>query len=201
MTRSMGGWQQGADPLRRAFLMAVPVLVIALAAAGCGSGKSKPSPTATDEPSSTSTPANTPTVVPPTAVPTEAAVSSGAQSTGASASSTGGSSTGGGTYEPPSRTLSGPGPAEATGWSLSIPQIGVNAPVYSRSIGENGQMGNPSGAYDVVWYDFAGWDGLGGSPGTPGANAVFAGHVDYIHVGPAVFWSIRDLQPNDIITD
>ena len=27
-----------------------------------------------------------------------------------------------------------------------------------------------------------------------------AGHVDYIGVGPAVFWSIRDLQPGDIVT-
>jgi LPXTG-site transpeptidase (sortase) family protein len=55
-------------------------------------------------------------------------------------------------------------------------------------------MGNPTGPWDVVLYDFSGWPGLGGRPGDPGANVVMAGHVDYIHVGPAVFWSIRDLQ-------
>jgi hypothetical protein len=73
--------------------------------------------------------------------------------------------------------------------------------VYGRTVGENGQMGNPSGAWDVIWYDFSqNWGGLAGAPGEPGANAVFAGHVDYIRVGPAVFWSIRDLQPGDQIT-
>jgi LPXTG-site transpeptidase (sortase) family protein len=84
--------------------------------------------------------------------------------------------------------------------SLTISSIGVNAPVYGRTVGDNGQMGNPKGPWDVIWYDFSGWGGLGGYPGEPGANAVFAGHVDYIHVGPAVFWSIRDLQPGDQVT-
>ena len=66
---------------------------------------------------------------------------------------------------------------------------------------DNGVMGNPSGAWDVIWYDFSGFDpGAAGYPGEPGANAVFAGHVDYIHVGPAVFWSLRDLGPGAGIT-
>ena len=40
----------------------------------------------------------------------------------------------------------------------------MNASVYSRTIGGDGQMGNPAGAYDVVWYDFAadGWTGWAG---------------------------------------
>ena len=80
------------------------------------------------------------------------------------------------------------------------PSIGVDASVYSRSVGTNGQMGNPIGAWDAIWYDFSAWPGMGGYPGEPGANAVFAGHVDYIHVGPAVFWSIRDLSPGDRVT-
>ena len=94
----------------------------------------------------------------------------------------------------------GPGAAESTGMELSIPSISVDASVYSRSVGTNGQMGNPIGAWDAIWYDFSGWPGMGGYPGEPGANAVFAGHVDYIHVGPAVFWSIRDLSPGDRVT-
>src|SRR4029079_4594870 len=73
-------------------------------------------------------------------------------------------------------------------------------PINSRTIGEDGQMGDPTGPWDILWYDFSIYHGLGGQPGAPGANAVFAGHVDYIHVGPAVFWSIGDLQPGDIVT-
>ena len=95
-------------------------------------------------------------------------------------------------YVPPAgQDLSGPGPELGTNWSLSIPAIGVSASIYSRTIGGDGQMGNPSGPTDVVWYDFAadGWTGLGGAPGQPGGNVVLAGHVDYIHYGAAVFWS------------
>ena len=203
MGSSFNRWWRGARPLRRTLLIGVPIVALALGSAACGSGKSKAAPSSTEEPSATSSPRPTSTPVPPTPVPTEAPVSAGLQSTGggsSAAASTGGGDGGGGTTYVPDRTLSGPGAAQATGWSLSVPAIGVNASVYSRSIGENGQMGNPSGAYDVVWYDFAGWDGLGGAPGTPGANAVFAGHVDYIHVGPAVFWSIRNLAPGDTVT-
>lgn len=207
MGSRMNRWWRVARPLRRTMLVGVPIMALALGAAACGSGKPKATPTSTDEPSATSTTAPKPTntVVPPTPLPTEPPVSAGLQSTGAASTGGGGADTGGGTgggttYYAPNPTLSGPGPEETTGWSMSVPAIGVNASVYSRSIGENGQMGNPSGAYDVVWYDFSGWDGLGGAPGTPGANAVFAGHVDYIHVGPAVFWSIRELSPGDTVT-
>ena len=80
----------------------------------------------------------------------------------------------------------------------------MDAGIYSRTIGTDGQMGNPSGPSDVVWYDFAAnaWTGLGGIPGQPNANVVIAGHVDYCcpSPAPAVFWSIRDLQPGDPIT-
>lgn len=94
----------------------------------------------------------------------------------------------------------GPGPITGTDMSLSIPSIGVHASVYARTVGTNGQMGNPAGAWDVIWYDFSqNWSGLGGYPGTGGSNAVFAGHVDYIRVGPAVFWSVRNLVPGDLI--
>ena len=62
-------------------------------------------------------------------------------------------------------------------------------------------MGNPSGAWDVIWYDFSqNYPGIGGYPGTGTSNAVFAGHVDYIRVGPAVFWSVSKLVAGDQIT-
>jgi LPXTG-site transpeptidase (sortase) family protein len=62
-------------------------------------------------------------------------------------------------------------------------------------------MGNPAGAWDVIWYDFSTFGGgLGGRPDQPGANAVYAGHVDYIRVGPAVFYGLRNLSAGDTIT-
>lgn len=97
--------------------------------------------------------------------------------------------------------LTGPGPILGTDMTISIPRIGVNATVNSRTVGSNGTMGNPAGPWDVIWYDFSQeWVGLGGYPGQSGANAVFAGHVDYIRVGPAVFWSVRNLVPGDLVT-
>lgn len=96
---------------------------------------------------------------------------------------------------------SGPGPITGTDMSISIPVIGVRASVYARTVGTDGQMGNPAGAWDVIWYDFSqNFDGYGGYPGAGGSNAVFAGHVDYIGVGPAVFWSVRNLVAGDLIT-
>lgn len=96
--------------------------------------------------------------------------------------------------------LSGPGAITATGWSISIPSLGVRATVYGRSIGSNGVMGNPAGAWDVIWYDFSRFPGLGGTPGQLGANAVFAGHLNYVGVGPAVFAGISRLRPGDTVT-
>lgn len=103
-------------------------------------------------------------------------------------------------YVPPRSGGTGPGAITGTDMSISIPAIGVNASVYARTVGTNGQMGNPAGAWDVIWYDFSqNWPGLGGYPGTGFSNAVYAGHVDYIRVGPAVFWSVRNLAPGDLI--
>lgn len=199
-----------ASPLKRILLAGVPAVVIALGAAGGiyaafsgGSGAAQEQVlAATQSPATPTRAPATATLTPqPTATPSVVPDAGSSSSSGSDSSS----SDGGGdyqAYQPPSEPLSGPGPIEGTSWSLSIPAIGVDASIYSRTIGGDGQMGDPSGPYQVIWYDFAadGWTGLGGVPGQPGANAVFAGHVDYIHVGPAVFWSIRDLQPGDIVT-
>jgi LPXTG-site transpeptidase (sortase) family protein len=183
---------------RTAPFVALAIMALALVAAGCGGGgnakatatATKAAATATKAP--TSTPAPTATA---TAEPVSAGLQGGGDYSGDS---------GGGDYVPyePPRYLSGPGPIEGTDMTLAIPAIGVNATVYSRTIGENGQMGDPGGPWQAIWYDFAAnnWTGLGGYPGQAGANAVFAGHVDYIGVGPAVFWGIRDLAPGDQVT-
>ena len=53
-------------------------------------------------------------------------------------------------------------------------------------------METPDNAFDTAWYDFSAHPGFGG-------NAVFSGHVDYIHVGQAVFWNLQYLEPGDLI--
>jgi LPXTG-site transpeptidase (sortase) family protein len=85
---------------------------------------------------------------------------------------------------------------EFTGARFLIPKLGIDAPFTVRTVGDDGRMPNPQGPEDVAWYDFSRWDGLGGLPGK-GGNVIVAGHVDYINVGPAVFWDVRTLQPGD----
>lgn len=175
--------------------VAVIVAVIVLMARDGGEKRVEavaPTATATATATSTATPTETPL---PTATPAPAPPPS--------------SGGGGGTYRPPSgggqvvqpQAGTGPGPVLGTGMSMTISKIGVNGAVSSRTVGTNGRMGDPIGAWMILWYDFSTYaPGYGGYPGEPGANAVFSGHVDYINVGPAVFWGIRNLQPGDQVT-
>jgi LPXTG-site transpeptidase (sortase) family protein len=75
---------------------------------------------------------------------------------------------------------------------ILIPDAEIDAPIVVKGVDNQGVMLAPDNAYDVAWYDFSARPGFGG-------NAVFAAHVDYINVGPAVFWNIKDLEPGDII--
>lgn len=75
---------------------------------------------------------------------------------------------------------------------LIIPSVDVDAPIVTKTLDANRVMQSPDNAYDVAWYDFT------ARPGE-GSNAVFAGHVDYVNVGPAVFWPLKDLNPGDPI--
>lgn len=81
---------------------------------------------------------------------------------------------------------------------LVIQRLGISAPVNYRTVEADGVLGNPVAAWDVVWYDFSSLPGLGGYPGGVG-NAVYAGHVDYRTVGPAVFWNLKNIAEGDII--
>ncbi|WP_406276629.1 class F sortase [Streptomyces sp. NBC_00191] len=72
---------------------------------------------------------------------------------------------------------------------LSIPQIGVNAPFTTLSIGKSGRLDAPP-ANDS---NLAGWFAGGVSPGERG-SAIVAGHVD-TKTGPAVFVQLRLLKP------
>jgi LPXTG-site transpeptidase (sortase) family protein len=208
MARFASFWRE-ASRGKKALLVAAPLLAVVLIAVGVamaasGGGEDAPqvkAPTSTPRP--TSTPATpTPTnqevlayliAIAPTPTPARAAVNGAAPRNPTSGA-------------PPAQQyvprpgLTGPGPVTGTDMSISIPSIGVNASVYARTVGTNGQMGNPAGAWDVIWYDFSqNFGGLGGYPGTGVSNAVFAGHVDYIRVGPAVFYSVRNLVAGDQI--
>ena len=88
------------------------------------------------------------------------------------------------------------GRGDFTGDRLIIPSINVDAPFSVKTVPGNGVMPNPNSWDDVVYYDFSNWPGLGGTPGK-GGNIVLAGHVDYIHHGPAVFWDLRELKSGD----
>lgn len=74
---------------------------------------------------------------------------------------------------------------------LRIPAIQVDAEV-ERAFIVDGAMQNPSGPYIVAWY------GQTERVGVPG-NAVFAGHVDYAGVGPAVFARVAELAAGDAV--
>ena len=76
--------------------------------------------------------------------------------------------------------------------NLVIPKIDVDAPVGAKGADASGVMESPDGPWDVVWYDFTAKPGVGG-------NAVFGGHVDYVNLGPAVFWELRYLVQGDMI--
>ena len=73
--------------------------------------------------------------------------------------------------------------------ALQIAKVGVDAPIEFLQI-VDGVMMNPTGPWVVGWYVPT------ARPGEPG-NVVMSGHVDYYTVGPAVFWSIRNLVEGD----
>ncbi len=75
---------------------------------------------------------------------------------------------------------------------LLIPVIKVDAPVEVKGLDGNGVMQAPDAPGVVAWYDFS------AKPNGQG-NAVFAGHLDYVGVGPAVFWRLAQLQSGDRI--
>ncbi len=76
------------------------------------------------------------------------------------------------------------------GGRLVIPSIGVDARIVAVGADSSGAMGTPDNGWDVGWYDLSAVPGHGG-------NSVMTGHVDYYDIGPAVFWHLRDLAPDD----
>jgi hypothetical protein len=87
--------------------------------------------------------------------------------------------------QPPPATAAAPGPS-----TLSIPSIGVRAPIVGVGRKANGAMQTPDPG-QVGWYRH------GAKPGDPGP-AVLVGHVD-TGTGPDVFHRLGQLRPGDEI--
>lgn len=70
---------------------------------------------------------------------------------------------------------------------LTIESAGVDAGIEPLRV-VDGAMQDPSGPWEVAWYENL------GSLGAPG-NVVMAGHIDYWNVGPSVFYNLGSVQP------
>ena len=156
-------------------MLGVVALAVALAAAACGGG-SKKNATPTGHATKSAPAAPSATAV-HAGILTPIAISPGDLLTHADLAA---------------RGVGTPGRGDFNGDKLMIPKIGVDAPFSYKVVGSDGQMPNPNGPTDVAYYDFSQWPDGGGLPGE-GGNVVLAGHVDYIHYGPAVFWRLHEL--------
>jgi len=83
-----------------------------------------------------------------------------------------------------------PAPAPAR---ISVPALGVAAPVDAVGIADDGQMELPEDVSRVGWYRFGPEPGAGGS-------AVLAGHVDDREQGPGALLPLRDAAVGDEVT-
>jgi LPXTG-site transpeptidase (sortase) family protein len=92
---------------------------------------------------------------------------------------------------------------------IVIGKANVDAPITLKAVPPaGGELPSPLGPDDVVFYDFAGFDGFGGYPGS-GGTIVLSGHVDYgggycdngTEPPPctAVFWDLTQLKEGDVI--
>ncbi len=186
-TRAHITWERASRATPRLTMLAVGAMLAATAVlAGCGGGGSKKATatSGTATVAATKTPAGTPTPGANAGLKTPIAISPGSvlATSDLDARGTGTASRG-----------------DFRGSHLVIPKINVNASFSVKSVGGDGQMPNPNGPEDVVYYDFSQWDGLGGLPGK-GGNTVIAGHVDYINYGPAVFWNLHQLEAGDMVS-
>ena len=75
---------------------------------------------------------------------------------------------------------------------LSIPRLGIYAPIESVGTLDNNAMAVPTGIGDVGWYD------RGPRPGDIG-SAVIAGHVNWTNGQDAVFTSLHSIEIGDTV--
>ncbi len=75
---------------------------------------------------------------------------------------------------------------------IIIPKLNIEANIEQVGMTDTGRMDIPKNIDDVAWYD------LGAKPGEVG-SAVIGGHLDS-KTGPAIFYKLYTLKPNDYIT-
>lgn len=76
--------------------------------------------------------------------------------------------------------------------ALLIERAAIDAAIEPLKV-IDGTMQDPTGPWEVAWYENLASLGEGG-------NVVMAGHIDYWNVGPAVFYSIGQLTAGDAIS-
>jgi LPXTG-site transpeptidase (sortase) family protein len=79
---------------------------------------------------------------------------------------------------------------------ISIPRIGVDAPIVVLGLDSRNYPEVPDSGSDVAWYTFS-------APPNSGSNAVFSGHVDWYYwdmPGEGVFYHVRELEIGDEIS-
>jgi hypothetical protein len=84
------------------------------------------------------------------------------------------------------------------GERVMIRKIGVDAPMTYHVVDSEGRMPPTDGPYDIAFYDFASWPGLGGYPGV-GGNVVAVGRYAEGDLGPVILWRLADLVPGDLV--
>lgn len=73
---------------------------------------------------------------------------------------------------------------------LSIPMLGVLAPVEHVGVDANNNMDIPKDPFNVAWYKY------GPAPGMQG-NSVMDGHLDWYGIDEAIFYYLDRLRPGD----
>ncbi len=84
----------------------------------------------------------------------------------------------------------------ASPMSITIPKIGIAAPLEAVSTDFDGRMNMPEDYAKAAWYS------SGFKPGEAG-NSVIAGHLDKTTGAPALFFNLHALNPGDdvLVTD
>ncbi|MFP4235578.1 MAG: sortase domain-bontaining protein [Nitriliruptoraceae bacterium] len=77
---------------------------------------------------------------------------------------------------------------------VSLPRLGVDAPLDAVGLDPDGSMEIPHDVQRVGWYS------LGVTPGQPRGTAVLSGHVDDREQGRGALWALRTMQPGDDVT-
>src|SRR5579859_4634063 len=99
-----------------------------------------------------------------------------------------------GVAKSPAVTVTPPPVDNAQPVHLSVPSVGINAPIEQVGILANGDMATPT---QNPWVD-AGWYSDGPHPGERG-SAVIDGHLDRPGGYPAIFWYLRNVHVGDAV--